>query len=160
MQISKDSVVSFHYVLSEVDADQLESSYDADPMAYLHGHENIFPVIETALEGKAVGDKLTATLSPQEAYGERKEGNTQRVSMKHLLTKGRLKPGMTVKVNTEHGTRDATVVKVGLKNVDLDTNHPLAGKHLQFEIEVVEVREATQDEVAHGHAHGVGGHQH
>lgn len=80
--------------------------------------------------------------------------------MKHLLTKGRLKPGQSVKVNTEQGPRDATVVKVGLKNVDLDTNHPLAGKHLQFDIEVTEVRAAAQEELDHGHAHGVGGHQH
>lgn len=160
MQITKDTVVTFHYVLTELEGDQIESSYDVDPMAYLHGHQNIFPAVEAAMEGKQAGDKFSVTLTPQESYGERQEGNTQRVPIKHLLTKGKLKPGMSVKVNTEHGPRDATVVKVGLKNVDLDTNHPLAGKHLQFDIEVTEVREATSEEIDHGHAHGVGGHQH
>ncbi len=160
MQITKDTVVTFHYVLTELEGDQIEASYDVDPMAYLHGHQNIFPLLESALEGKVEGDKLSVTLTPADAYGERQEGNTQRVPIKHLLTKGRLKPGMTVKVNTEQGARDATVVKVGLKNVDLDTNHPLAGKHLQFDIEVMGVREATAEELDHGHAHGIGGHQH
>lgn len=160
MQITKDTVVTFHYVLSEVDGEQIESSYDVEPMAFLHGHQNIFPKIEEALTDKQVGDKLSVALAPVDGYGERNEGNTQRVPTKHLLTKGRLKPGQSVKVNTEQGPRDATVVKVGLKNVDLDTNHPLAGKHLQFDIEVTEVRAATQEELDHGHAHGVGGHQH
>lgn len=160
MEITKDTVVTFHYVLTEVEGEQVESSYDVDPMAFLVGHQNIFPKLEDALMGKTVGDKVSATLAPVDSYGERQEGNTQRVPIKHLLTKGRLKPGQTVKVNTEHGARDATVVKVGLKNVDLDTNHPLAGKHLQFDMEVMEVREASQEELDHGHAHGVGGHQH
>lgn len=160
MQIAKDTVVTFHYVLSEVEGDQMESSYDQDPMAFLVGQNNIFPKIEDALMGKAEGEKVSVELAPADGYGERSEGSTQRVPIKHLLTKGRLKPGMTVKVNTEDGPRDATVVKVGLKNVDLDTNHPLAGKHLSFEIEVAGVREATAEELDHGHAHGVGGHQH
>jgi len=160
MQITKDTVVTFHYVLSEVGGDQIESSYDQDPMAFLVGHGNIFPKIEDALMEKSEGDKVSVELAPVDGYGERHEGNTQRVPIKHLLTKGRLKPGMTVKVNTEEGPRDATVVKVGLKNVDLDTNHPLAGKHLSFDIEVAGVREATAEELDHGHAHGVGGHQH
>lgn len=160
MQITKDTVVTFHYVLSEVGGDQIESSYDQDPMAFLVGHGNIFPKIEDALMEKSEGDKVSVELAPVDGYGERHEGNTQRVPIKHLLTKGRLKPGMTVKVNTEEGPRDATAVKVGLKNVDLDTNHPLAGKHLSFDIEVAGVREATAEELDHGHAHGVGGHQH
>ena len=160
MQITKDTVVTFHYVLSEVGGDQIESSYDQDPMAFLVGHGNIFPKIEDVLMEKSEGDKVSVELAPADGYGERNEGNTQRVPIKHLLTKGRLKPGMTVKVNIEEGPRDATVVKVGLKNVDLDTNHPLAGKHLSFDIEVAGVREATAEELDHGHAHGVGGHQH
>lgn len=160
MQIAKDTVVNFHYVLTEVGGEQVESSYDVDPMAFLVGHQNIFPKIEEALMDKAEGDKVSVELAPVDAYGERQEGATQRVPIKHLLTKGRLKPGMTVKVNTEQGARDATVVKVGLKNVDLDTNHPLAGKTLTFDIEVVAVRAGTEEEIDHGHAHGVGGHQH
>ncbi len=161
MNIAKNTVVQFHYNLCEADGTPVESSYDGgEPMAYLQGHHNIFPKLEAALEGKAAGDKLEVELAPADGYGERQAGSTQRVPIKHLLTKGRLRPGMSVKVNTEQGPRDATVVKVGLKNVDLDTNHPLAGKQLKFAIEVVSVREATADEISHGHAHGVGGHHH
>lgn len=153
MEITKDTVVAFHYVLSEVDGGQVESSYDVEPMALLIGHQGTFPKLEEALIGQAKGDKVQATLTPAESYGERQEGNTQRVPIKHLLTKGRLKPGQTVKVNTEQGARDATVVKVGLKNVDLDTNHPLAGKHLIFDMEVLDVRAATKEELETGHVH-------
>ncbi|WP_027856098.1 FKBP-type peptidyl-prolyl cis-trans isomerase [Marinobacterium jannaschii] len=160
MQIAKDTVVQFHYVLSEADGEQVESSYETDPMAYLHGHGNLFPKLEEALEGLEAGAKADVTLTADESYGQREEGRTQRVPIKHLLTKGKLRPGMTVKVNTERGAADATVVKVGLKNVDLDTNHPLAGKSIRFEVEIVEVRDATAEEIQHGHAHGVGGHQH
>lgn len=160
MQIEKDTVVSFHYVLTEVGGEQIENSEKADPIAYLHGHNGIFPGIEQALEGKVEGDQVSVTLPPAESYGERKEGSSQRVPIKHILTKGKLRAGMTVKVNTEKGPQDATVLKVGLKNVDLDTNHPLAGKTLQFDLSIVSVRAATEEELAHGHAHGVGGHHH
>ena len=86
----------------------------------------------------------------------------QRVSIKHVVSRGvkKFKPGMVVQVNTEHGPRDVRVVKAGLKTLDVDTNHPLAGRTLVFEIDIVNVRDATAEELAHGHAHGEGGHQH
>ncbi|MGB0663951.1 MAG: FKBP-type peptidyl-prolyl cis-trans isomerase [Pontibacterium sp.] len=160
MQIQKDTVASFHYVLSEVGGEVIEDSSANDPMAYLHGHENIFAVVEEALEGKSEGDQVEVSVSPAQGYGERNEANTQRIPRKHILTKGKLAPGMVVKVNTEQGPKDASVKKVGLKMVDLDTNHPLAGKQLHFAITIVSVREATSEELSHGHAHGIGGHQH
>ena len=164
MQISADKVVSFHYNLTDVDGTLLETSYDTEPTLYLHGHQNILVGLENELEGKAVGDKIQVTLAPGQAYGERKEGAVQRVPIKHLhnhaAVKNKLKPGSRVSVNTQHGPWEAVVLKVGKFNVDIDSNHPLAGKTLSFEIEVHSIREATSEELAHGHAHGAGGHNH
>ncbi len=164
MSISADTVVSFHYRLSETGGDLLESSYDDEPTLYLHGHSNLLPALEAALEGKEKGDKVNVSVSPEQGYGVRREGAVQRIPVKHLLDheklKGKLKPGMKVAINTQQGPWEAIVLKVGKFNVDIDSNHPLAGKHLDFELEVTDVRAATADELAHGHAHGVGGHHH
>ncbi len=164
MSVSANKVVSFHYRLHELDGDLLEESYGADPTLYLHGHNNLLAVIEQALEGKQAGDKLNIKVAPEEGYGLRREGAIQRIPIKHLLDhekiKNRLKPGMKVSVNTQHGPWEAVVLKVGKFNVDVDSNHPLAGKHLNFEIEIVDVRDASDEELAHGHAHGAGGHNH
>lgn len=160
MIIEKDKVVYFHYTLTGENGDAFETSTNGHPMTYLHGHNNILPALEKAFEGKQAGEQFQATLSPAEAYGERKEGSVQRIPIKHLATKGKLQPGMAVKVNTDQGMRDVVVVKVGRFNVDVDTNHPLAGKTITFDISIEEVREAEAEELSHGHVHGVGGHQH
>jgi len=164
MQITADKVVSFHYELSEVGGELLESSRDAEPTLYLHGHSNILPRLEEALEGKAVGEKVEVELTPEQGYGLRREGAVQRVPIKHLhnheALKNKIKVGSKVLVNTQQGPWEAVVLKVGKFNVDIDSNHPLAGKTLNFAIEVVGLRDATAEELAHGHAHGVGGHQH
>ncbi|GGB86132.1 peptidyl-prolyl cis-trans isomerase [Marinobacterium zhoushanense] len=163
-QIADNTVVQFHYTLTDTDNKQIETSLDADPLAYLQGHDNMIPAIEQALEGKSAGDTLHLTLTPDQAYGERKEGSEQRIPLKHLqgLPKGQKnwKPGMLATVHTNQGVRQVTVVKPGLKMVLVDTNHPLAGKTLTYDIQVVDVRPATDEEIAHGHAHGVGGHHH
>lgn len=160
MQIATDTVVSFHYRLKEEGGEIFEDSHEGSPVLYLHGHRSMLPGLEEALEGKSAGDSFEVNVPPAKGYGERKEGAVQRVPKKHLLTKGKLVPGMMVQLNTEHGPREAIVLKVGLKNIDVDANHPLAGKSLVFAVEVIDVREATAEEVSHGHAHGVGGHQH
>lgn len=164
MQISANKAVGFHYTLTDLDGKVLETSYDTDPTLYLHGHNNLLAALEAELEGKIVGDKVNATLTPEQAYGERREGAVQRIPIKHLLNheklKNKIKPGMVVTVNTAHGPWDAVVLKVGKFNVDIDSNHPLAGKTIVFAIEIVEVREASEEELAHGHAHGAGGHHH
>ena len=164
MQVTADKVVSFHYDLKDSDGAQLETSYGSDPTLYLHGHANILASLESALESKVVGDKVSVTLTPDQGYGERKEGAVQRIPIKHLhnhaALKNKLKPGSKVLVNTQHGPWEAIVLKVGKFNVDIDSNHPLAGKTLTFDIEIVEIRDATSEELAHGHAHGVGGHHH
>lgn len=160
MKIEKDKVVSFHYKLREEGGEVFENSHDGDPVLYLHGHRGMLPGLEEAMADKAAGDSFSVTVSPEKGYGQRKEGAIQRVPKKHLLTRGKLTPGMIVQINTEHGGQEAIVVKVGLKNVDVDANHPLAGKTLEFEVDVLEVRDASAEEISHGHAHGVGGHQH
>jgi FKBP-type peptidyl-prolyl cis-trans isomerase SlyD len=164
MSVSANKVVSFHYRLHQVDGELLEESYGAEPTLYLHGHNNLLAALEEVMEGKNIGDKFEVTLTPEQGYGQRREGAVQRVPIKHLheheKIKNRLKPGMKVAVNTQHGPWEAVVLKVGKFNVDIDSNHPLAGKHLKFEIEIADLRDATEEELAHGHAHGVGGHNH
>jgi len=163
MLIQDNSVVRFHYELSEVTADGnrfLEKNDANDAMAYLHGHGAIIAGMEKALEGKQPGDEFEITLEPVDAYGERNEDARQRIPVKHLYQKKKLKPGMVVSVNTEDGPREVVIEKVGKFNVDVDTNHPLAGKTLHFKIKVEAVRDATAEELSHGHAHGPGGHQH
>ena len=160
MQIEKNKVVTFHYILTEVDGEQIEDSRSGDPVASLHGSGSILPALEKELEGKQAGDTLNITLSPEQAYGERKPDSIARVPIKHLLTKGKLKVGKVVELNTDNGPQPATVVKVGRYSVDVDRNNPLAGKTLIFDLEVMDVRDSTPEERAHGHSHGVGGHQH
>ena len=160
MTIGDDSVVSFHYKLRDDTGTFNETSEEGSPVVYMHGHNNIVPGLEKELRGKKSGDKLTATVTPEEGYGQRNENAVQRVPVKHLATRGPFSVGQTVVVNTREGGRQARVVKVGHFNVDLDLNHPLAGRTLTFDIEILEVRAATEQELAHGHAHGPHGHDH
>ncbi|MDP5040401.1 MAG: peptidylprolyl isomerase, partial [Paraglaciecola sp.] len=118
------------------------------------------PGIEKSLEGKQAGDKLSVELPASETFGELLENSEQRVSVKHLQGAKKWSAGMSAVVNTDQGQRQVTIVKVGKFMATVDTNHPLAGKTLQFELEVVNVRAATEEELEHGHAHGDGGHQH
>jgi len=162
MQIEKDKVVTVHYRVSEPGGELVEDSYDDEPMVYLQGHGAMIEAVEAALLGKSVGDKVSTTV--ENAYGERDETKQQRISINHIMREGKakpkLKPGMTVHVNTKQGPLPVTVLKVGLKSVDVDTNHPFAGKTLQFDIEVLQLRDATEAEISHGHVHGEGGVHH
>jgi len=160
LNVAENSVVYFHYTLRDEAGEQLETSRDGEPSASLHGAGNIIPGLEAAMEGKAAGDVFTATVTPEEAYGPRQADRIQRVPVKHLLFRGKLRPGMTVQLNTGEGRLPVTVVKVGRHTADVDTNHPLAGQTLTFDIEIMEVRAATAEETAHGHVHGPGGHHH
>lgn len=160
MQIEQDSVASFHYTLKDADGFTLEDSREGDPIIYLHGHGNILPALEAQLAGRAAGDRVVTTLAPEDAYGKRIESSEQRIPIKHVRSGGKLAPGMRVTIETNQGMRQVTVVKVGKFNVDVDTNHPLAGKTLTFEIDLLEVRSASEEELSHGHAHAPGGHHH
>jgi FKBP-type peptidyl-prolyl cis-trans isomerase SlyD len=160
MNIENRKVVTFHYTLSDEQGEQLESSREGDPMTYLHGTGNIIPGLEKAMAGKAAGDRFEVTVEPAEAYGERNESAIQRIPAKHFKQAGRLKPGQVVVMQTKQGPRQLTVVKVGRFNVDVDTNHPMAGLSLTFDVEVTDVRDATDEEVSHKHVHGPGGIDH
>jgi FKBP-type peptidyl-prolyl cis-trans isomerase SlyD len=163
MKIERKKVVQFHYTLKDAETgSEIENSRDGDPVAYLHGFNNVIKGLEAAMLGKQAGDSFSAEIAAKDAYGERNENSVQRVPIKHLLIKknAKIKAGQVVNIQTDQGARQATVIKAGKFNVDVDTNHPLAGKALVFDIEVIDVRDATDDEVAHGHAHGVGGHHH
>jgi FKBP-type peptidyl-prolyl cis-trans isomerase SlyD len=164
MLIAADKVVTFHYRLSEPGQAPFEDSYDGMPVVYLQGHNFMLPGLEEALTGRRAGDKFTVTLPPEKAYGLRREDAVQRISIKHIVNPGNkkmsYKPGMVVRVNSDKGPQEVTVVKAGLKTLDVDTNHPMAGKTVSFEVEVVDVRDATAEEIQHGHVHGEGGHHH
>ena len=159
MKIAKDSVVRFHYSVSEPGQESLESSRDREPLAILIVHGNIIPGLEAALQDREAGESFGVDVAASEAYGERRDGLTQRVPKKHFGAQ-KLEPGQQVVLQTNFGPRAVTIQKVGMSVVDVDLNHPMAGKDLHFEVEIVEVREASAEEVAHGHVHGDGGHQH
>jgi FKBP-type peptidyl-prolyl cis-trans isomerase SlyD len=159
MKIEKDRVVSFHYTVSEQGQESLESSEGRDPLVILVGHGNIIPGLETAMDGHEAGDKFEVDVAAADAYGEKRDGLSQRIPKKHFGNQ-RLEPGMQVILQTNFGPRAVTIQKVGMSVVDVDLNHPMAGKNLHFAIEIVDVREASAEEVEHGHVHGEGGHQH
>jgi FKBP-type peptidyl-prolyl cis-trans isomerase SlyD len=160
MIAEKNKVVTFHYTLKNVDGEQLESSREKDPMTYLHGANNIIPGLEKAMEGRAVGDEFSVSVEPEEAYGVRNEKNVQRVPLKRLKGIGKVSVGQVLNLQTSKGQVQVTVLKVGRFNVDVDGNHPLAGQQLTFDVEIMDVRDATEEETKHRHVHGPGGHQH
>ncbi len=164
MKITDKSVVQFHYTLKNEAGEEIENSHKGEPLAYLHGYKNMLVGVENALAGKEIGDKFSVTLQPEDAYGERQEDAIQRVPVKHLQglpsKNAKWKAGMTAVVQTDAGQRQVTVIKAGKFMITVDTNPPLAGQVLTFDLEVVDVREATAEEIEHGHAHGVGGHHH
>ena len=159
---TRERVVSFHYELFEADSERmLESSRQGSPVAVLLGRGNVIPGVEKALEGRAEGERFSVTVPPEEGYGARRDDWTQRLSRKHLAgAPKRLRPGMQVAVDTDQGLRPVTVVKVGATVVDVDLNHPMAGMTLRFDIEIIGLRAAEPEELAHGHVHGPGGHAH
>ena len=160
MIVERDRVVRIHYTLTDENGETLESSRDGEPLTMLHGHGAVMAGVEKALEGRSAGDSFEVTLTPDESYGRRLDGRVQRVPRKHVRGPKRMQPGDRVVVGTRDGNRDVTVVKVGRTVVDVDLNHPLAGKTLTFQMEVLDVRAAEPEEIAHGHAHGPGGHAH
>jgi len=160
VQIARNRVVSIHYTLRDEQGTVLDSSNGRGPLSYLHGKGNIVPGLEQALAGKAAGDKLDVTVAPEQGYGKRDERLVQIVP-RHKFTEGAsLAPGMQMRTSGTQGSRIVTIVKVERDFVTVDANHPLAGRTLQFSVEVAGVRKATHEEVSHGHVHGPGGHHH
>ena len=162
MTVSANKVVLMHYTLKNDDGDIMDSSEGHEPLAFIQGIGNIIPGLEKHLEGKVKGDKLKATVTPDEAYGERTEEQIAKVPLENFQSDGeeQLEVGMQVQVESNQGATIALVTEIEGNDVTLDLNHPLAGETLHFDVEIMDVRDATQEELDHGHAHGTGGHHH
>ena len=161
MKAGKNKVIAIHYTLT-ADGEQIESSHERDEQLWvLLGHGQLIPGLEIALEGHEAGETLQVEVAAADGYGERQEDQIQRMSKKYFPQANRLKPGMvTVLKLKDGGQRAVTVHKVGMSAIDVDLNHPMAGKTLHFDVAVNDVRDATEEEIAHGHAHPPGSAEH
>lgn len=160
MEIAKNTVVTLNYTLKNGDGQVLDTSEGREPLVYLHGVGALIPGLENDLNGKAAGAKFNSVIAPGDAYGEKRDDLLRVVSKSGFQGDEEMVEGMQVQLTTEHGPAIATIAKIEGEDVTLDLNHPLAGVTLHFDVEVVEVREATEDEISHGHVHGPGGHEH
>jgi len=160
MQIAANCVAYIHYTLTDEAGAVLDSSSGGEPLAYLHGAGNIIPGLEKALEGKQAGDKVDVTVQPADGYGVRDEGLVQQVPRRAFQGVKDIRPGMRFHANAGQGAAQVTVTKVQGDMITIDGNHALAGVTLKFAVEVTKVREATSEELMHGHVHGPGGHHH
>ena len=160
MQVSAQKVVHIHYTLTSEEGEVIDSSEGHGPLAYIHGHGNIIPGLENALLGKMAGDKIKVTIPPEEAYGPRDENLIQTVPIDAFHGVDEILPGMQFHTETPNGVELVTVIDVQDDHVILDGNHPMSGLTLNFDVEVIDVRDATEEELDHGHVHGEGGHHH
>jgi len=156
MNISQDSVVSIHYTLRDNQGNILDSSSGRDPLQYLHGRGNLIIGMEEGLEGRSMGDQFDLKISAEKGYGLK---NDQLIQQVPLSAFGDQPVNTGMQFSTQKG-QVVTVTEVGKDTVTVDGNHPLAGVELNFQVEVVNIRTATEEEIAHGHVHGPGGHDH
>lgn len=160
MQITKNSVVTLNYTLKDDQGETLDESQD-NSFLYLHGAGGIIPGLESQLEGKSAGESFSAHIEPADAYGERDESMVQVVPRDMFDKEHPVEEGLQFHAQTpEGGMITVTVAKIDGDDITIDGNHPLAGIALNFDINIVEIREATQEEIDHGHAHGPDGHHH
>ena len=159
MQVEAKKVVSFEYTLSDESGKRIESSRPGQPVAYLHGASNIIPGLEKALEGKDAGAEFEVQIAPEDGYGVRNEQLIQNIPIRKLPDR-KAEVGARLQVQTEQGPRSLLIKAVKGDYATVDANHPLAGVTLRFSVKVVEIRDATEEELAHGHVHGEHGHPH
>ena len=170
MQIEKNKVVTFHYALSahrpsaeglSAEGGYSESSRGGQPAVYLHGYGGIVRGLEREMRGRSAGESFSVEVSPEDGFGPRNEEIVQRIPLKRLSgSAAKLSRGSVVNVRTRQGNAQGVVQKVGRFNVDVDFNHPMAGCRLTFEVEILDVRDASAEEISHRHVHGPGGVQH
>ncbi len=158
--IAKDTAVKFNYTLKDDEGNILDQSPEGQPLAYLHGHSNIIPGLEQQLEGKSAGERVNAVVESADGYGEYQEQAVQHVPRDNFQGVEDIQPGMQFQSEAGGQVMLVTVTAVSDKEVTVDANHPLAGKRLTFDVEIQEVRAATEDELNHGHVHGAGGVEH
>lgn len=149
-----------HYELKNDNGDILDSSKGREPLAYIHGKGNIIPGLEKELNDKSKGDKINAVIAPEEAYGVIDNQKVFKVGKNQFQGDGGIEIGMQIQAEANGRMEVGTVENIEGEEVTLNFNHPLAGQTLHFDVEVMEVRDATAEELDHGHVHGEGGHQH
>lgn len=160
MVIGDQCVVSFDYTLTDTDGNVIDSSDGREPLSYLHGAGNILPALESELSGKSTGDEFSTVIEPENGYGVRDNSLVGQVPLSDLEGIPNLEVGAQLEAETPEGPRVVVVTAVNDDSVTIDANHPLAGVTLHFAVKVAEIREATPEELEHGHAHGPGGHNH
>jgi FKBP-type peptidyl-prolyl cis-trans isomerase SlyD len=161
MQIANDRAVLIHSKVSNSGGEVVDSSEGEEPLAYIHGQGDIVPGLEEALLGKAAGDRVQITVSPAQGYGEWEEDKVQTVPRAAFEEEGEIQPGMRFQAQGDDGDDViVTVTRVTNDEVTIDANHPLAGQTLSFDVQVVSVRDCTEEELAHGHIHGPGDNHH
>ena len=153
MQIAEGTVVSMDYSLKDDEGTLIDQSQPGQPLTYLHGHRNIIPGLEAALEGKKAGDTAEVRVDPENGYGAPNPALEQVVPKDRFQGIEQLEAGMQFQASTDQGPISVRVVKVEGDDVTVDGNHPLAGKHLNFAVTIQDVREAKPEELAHGHPH-------
>ncbi|WP_373532738.1 peptidylprolyl isomerase [Vampirovibrio sp.] len=156
--VSPDKVIKMNYTLTDATGNVLDSSQE-EPMEYLQGHQNIIPGLENALEGLKPGDKKQVTVQPEQGYGNHNPELIFGLPLEQFGGEAP-QPGMVVQLQSEEGVMMATIVKQEGEQIILDANHPLAGQVLNFEVEILGIREASPEELTHGHPHGPHGHHH
>lgn len=161
MQIAQNTVVSFDYTLTDPQGNTLDTSNGKAPLAYLHGASNIIPGLEAAMLGKSTGDAFVVTVPAADAYGERDEQLIQPVPRQAFPEGAQLEVGQQFQARSPDGqARVVRIVGVEPEQITVDANHPLAGVPLTFDVSIKDVREATEEEIQHGHVHGAFGHAH
>lgn len=160
MQVEKNKVVAIDYKLTNEKGELIDTSANHGPLLYIHGNGDLIPALEKQLEGKKAGDNIKTTIAAKDGYGERNDSLCQDVPRSQFESAEKLEVGMQFEVETEQGGLIVSVTKIEGDSITVDGNHPLAGVELHFDVTVKEVRDATAEEIAHGHAHGPGGHHH
>ena len=158
MVIADAKVVSIHYTLKNKDGELLDKSEEGEPLNYVHGTESIIPGLEAALAGKSAGDKLSVSVAPEQGYGLRSESLVQELPRDAFGEIDDIQEGMRFQAESENGTQVISVTNVAADVITVDGNHPLAGETLNFDVEVDNVRDATTQEIEHGHVHSDGDH--
>ncbi|GLX79405.1 peptidyl-prolyl cis-trans isomerase [Thalassotalea insulae] len=162
MKITANKVVKLHYAVSDSEDSLIDSSYDHQPLAIIHGSGYLIPGLENALTDHVAGDKFEVAVAADDAYGQRHDGYVQTVPKELFADIDDLQVGTQLRASTDEGEQTVIVIDVQDNEITVDGNHPLAGIDLKFDVEILEVRDATEEELAHGHVHGEGGcgHQH
>lgn len=160
MKVGKNMVVSLNYTLKNSEGQVLDTSEGREPLVYLHGAGNLIPGLEAQIEGHEKGAVLDIVVEPEHAYGNRRDDLYRVVPKSGFQGNEEMQVGMQVQLETDQGLAIASISAIEGEEVTLDMNHPLADMQLHFNVDIVDLREATEDEISHGHVHGPGGHHH